>query len=1270
MTWPVWPKGLEKALAGYAIVDTANAVRLPTSTADALASGRFRQVVAELYDAFAGMDIRWSREMYHPEQARQEIRPPESILRGAGDGTCLDVALLFAGAALGKELLPLVVVLDGHALVAVSLRHGRRAADSFARDQSEGGLFEEGVLRGDGACSRLAELVDRGDYVMVECTGFARSSTALDPRSPEGTGRSGGLMDFERAVAAGREQLDVPGRPFVFGIDVAYLQDVTRVQQYAAIEYAAQQPNADLRHLHKTLLEDYDLVAGRERELAELDAFLTRTDSGYLLLTGPPGTGKTSLMAEWLKRLNGRADLHTIYYFLSRQYGTADRQFDFMQSLQQQAATAWGRPTRGLDTLAHMEADWRGLLDVTNVPPGHVVVVIDGADEADGWSLSQALFPRVLPDGVHVVISARTLAGTDWKETLGLRDPARLELHGVDDETAMAILDRLGAPAWLREPTAFKILTSAAQNDPFYLRIIAKEVASGEVATIDDLRRQPQGLRNYIRDWWKDLNETAAEPAIACLISYLAVAMGPIMRADLVDIEDDDALTGLSFDAALEKLERYVVGDPADTGIAFAHWRLKDFVSTEVLTPNEMAKAEAKLTAWCDRWRDHYSRYALVKGVAHHLAQDARAPAAERPARQRALLELVRNQDYQQARLDKASDAPGLVADMNRLTELLAEAEPQDVGALVTMSLEFADARARLLQPSAVFLLARNGRLEEAVQRLDLLPAADLWRTAAVLCIAWASAECGHPEAARLLDIDTSGSGTLTSLAERVRAAFNGPPPPIRPRVPDPGLVADAAAVVARFADQGGPEYLDSPYDASHPFHGTPPWNYGDGPPPGFGYEGTPPPDAGSYYDPPGRVAGEAEVVVMAAESDPGQGAQILQDYIDLQGANPYSDYRNRSLAGLLAAIVEHETTGALDDAVLVVETALSPSPVRFGELLALSVTRRELAADPTRDWRSEPYGLLTEARDVLASAAQYWPPGPVTGPHGSGPPSNLWSFGRRRAAALAETLSGLGETELAARVLDTTALDDSGFAGFRAPAFLFIAESNLVVRPTEPSKVRDALDRALYAAHNIQDPTFCSRSTAFVNERTQRADQGTLADHDLLRLVDQFVRSASRPRDFPAQHQVGETFYYRRGEDHVPIEFVSQLDTLASLAAGVFQTPVTVLEAANPGISRDESQAVGTRVGIPDPSYVPLVATWLSANLVASGLPDHEKSRQMARLVPAALASPTALDTLLGRLVATAPDVDLADIRQVLHLATTFDPPSGREWGLMTAVL
>src|SRR5581483_9379692 len=45
MSWPVWPKGNEKALAGYASATTAHAVRLASPTADALAKGDLGSVV-------------------------------------------------------------------------------------------------------------------------------------------------------------------------------------------------------------------------------------------------------------------------------------------------------------------------------------------------------------------------------------------------------------------------------------------------------------------------------------------------------------------------------------------------------------------------------------------------------------------------------------------------------------------------------------------------------------------------------------------------------------------------------------------------------------------------------------------------------------------------------------------------------------------------------------------------------------------------------------------------------------------------------------------------------------------------------------------------------------------------------------------------------------------------------------------------------------------------------------------------------------------------
>ena len=66
---------------------------------------------------------------------------------------------------------------------------------------------------------------------------------------------------------------------------------------------------------------------------------------------------------------------------------------------------------------------------------------------------------------------------------------------------------------------------------------------------------------------------------------------------------------------------------------------------------------------------------------------------------------------------------------------------------------------------------------------------------------------------------------------------------------------------------------------------------------------------------------------------------------------------------------------------------------------------------------------------------------------------------------------------------------------------------------------------------------------------------------------------------------------------------------------------------------------------------------------MLASNLPQDEKTALIACLVPIALSNPTALDTLLARLVGIAPTVEVAALTDVLSLARTFEPQSGSEY-------
>jgi hypothetical protein len=226
MAWE-WSKVDEKGLARFVTDDAVSLVTLPINRHDLIRSPDSRyQIVEAVYNALTEKDIRYTPEKYHPSAAIQPIRTPAEILEAPREGTCLDLAALFCGLCLGNELLPLLVVIEGHALAAVSLTHGLREWNALDRQERE--LFEHEPLTDS---DRLRELIDNDAYLAVECTGFARSKN-LPGSVPEGVGRmADGLLPFDRAISAGREQLDRSNRPFRFALDIAVAHYYWRIDE-------------------------------------------------------------------------------------------------------------------------------------------------------------------------------------------------------------------------------------------------------------------------------------------------------------------------------------------------------------------------------------------------------------------------------------------------------------------------------------------------------------------------------------------------------------------------------------------------------------------------------------------------------------------------------------------------------------------------------------------------------------------------------------------------------------------------------------------------------------------------------------------------------------------------------------------------------------------------------------------------------------------------------------------------------------------------------
>jgi hypothetical protein len=207
MPWEAWRMSERERLARYVI--PAERLRLEVEEP---AQSRL-EVIRAIYEAFCRRKLRYDIEPYNSDLGVQSIRQPDAILEESGKGTCLDLALLFAGECLGRGLLAVVIVVRGHALVAVASEYDLRASVKPERN-----AFQKGIITDLETLQRLIE--DQG-FVPVECTGFVKST-----KNPEGVfagiaRNADGFLEFDDAVKVGRKQLET--KDFGYALDVEYL---------------------------------------------------------------------------------------------------------------------------------------------------------------------------------------------------------------------------------------------------------------------------------------------------------------------------------------------------------------------------------------------------------------------------------------------------------------------------------------------------------------------------------------------------------------------------------------------------------------------------------------------------------------------------------------------------------------------------------------------------------------------------------------------------------------------------------------------------------------------------------------------------------------------------------------------------------------------------------------------------------------------------------------------------------------------------------------
>jgi hypothetical protein len=293
------------------------------------------------------------------------------------------------------------------------------------------------------------------------------------------------------------------------------------------------------RTQQEELIQRHHLFGGRDDELARLDALVADSPNRFHFVHAASGFGKTALLANWVVRLRQRAQ-PACWQFINRFEGMADEEFA-LRNLCEQLAALHGIVAELPASVADLRSSYGSLLKIP-YPEGRLIVVLDGLDEAKGWSPGPPLFPRLLPENTHVVFSARAETGdetSDWLARTGL-DPDRVDLLRLNPlaEPAVArLLDAAGgkAASLAKETKFVSNLTEVSKGDPFYLHFLVQDIAAGAI-TPQTIDRQPRRLKNYLDLWKEQLFEDidVAKREVYPILGLLCVALGPLKPAEFL----------------------------------------------------------------------------------------------------------------------------------------------------------------------------------------------------------------------------------------------------------------------------------------------------------------------------------------------------------------------------------------------------------------------------------------------------------------------------------------------------------------------------------------------------------------------------------------------------------------------------------------------------------------------------------------------------------------------------------------------------------------
>lgn len=379
----------------------------------------------------------------------------------------------------------------------------------------------------------------------------------------------------------------------------ALSEDERHTDIYRVLEQAPANLARDLRVLdfERLVAERTRTFVGREFCFQAIDRAIADPDfpSGYILVRGEPGIGKTAMLSE-LVRTRGY-----VHHFNIAAEGIRSTRA-FLANLCAQLIVRYRLEHTELPPEALTDSAFlsRLLAEAAAISgPRPVVVVVDALDEAESEDISSAAnqlhLPSTLPDGVffvltsreqldyRLVVSRRTdlyLQDDDPHNLADIRSYVRNQLQEHPETRA-----RVGALDVTADEFV-EVITDRSQGNFMYLVHVLDDIRLGHISleTVGNVHNLPQGLRAYYEQHWRTMRahdrdrfERFYEP----VLRTLATVREP---AELSAIEEWSKVEPARIREVLRAWRPFLNESPAEDGTAryrVYHTSFQDFLAEE-----------------------------------------------------------------------------------------------------------------------------------------------------------------------------------------------------------------------------------------------------------------------------------------------------------------------------------------------------------------------------------------------------------------------------------------------------------------------------------------------------------------------------------------------------------------------------------------------------------------------------------------------------------------------------------------------------------------